>query len=230
MNSTQTNGHSQRSNYQDRARVQFNAGEPVLVELEFDKGTLTQGRFGDEFRFWVLALLDGKANVPATMWVPPKVALMIESLGAKAGDVLEITKLEKKNGSRKTIEWKVDRVFPTPKPTQAQPAAEMQPEEPEGFDQAPPWETAADPSAGAGALRPVSSMAPAKQFTAPAEGYNYGKTERDRILTCVCNAIDVAQLAGEYARSKGLMIAWTGEDVRAMALSEYITLSKGGAR
>lgn len=220
MNNTQTNG--QRTNYQERGRIQFNAGEPVSVELEFDDCKLTPGRFGDEYRFWVIGP-DG----PSTMWVQPKVAELIKALGAKAGDTIEITKTEVKKGSRKSIEWRVlpIHVAAQAKPTQPLPAAEL-PEEPEGFDQAPPWEEESHGNAARGAMIP---RPPAEPIAAPLP-QQQAKTERDRIMGCLCNAIDIAALGSEYARSKGLMIAWTGEDVRSLAITEYIQLCKGGAR
>jgi hypothetical protein len=42
------------------------------------------------------------------------------------------------------------------------------------------------------------------------------------MIACYCVAVDVAVEVQEYARKKGINIAFTGSDIRAMGITVYI--------
>jgi hypothetical protein len=47
-------------------------------------------------------------------------------------------------------------------------------------------------------------------------------TTLQHMMSCYCVAVDVAVEVQEYARNKGVNIAFTGSDIRAMGITVYI--------
>jgi hypothetical protein len=47
-------------------------------------------------------------------------------------------------------------------------------------------------------------------------------TTCQHMMSCYCVAVDVAVEVQEYARKKGINIAFTGSDIRAMGITVYI--------
>ena len=80
-------------------KVQFQTNVPVEVALKYNDGKEVTGQYGDQVLY---TLTDGRV-----MYVPPIVKKKIDELGIGRGELFTITKAEKKNGTRRTIEWVV---------------------------------------------------------------------------------------------------------------------------
>src|SRR5579864_1149269 len=80
-------------------KVQFQTNLPIEVALKYDDGKEVTGQYGDQVLY---TLTDGRV-----MYVPPIVKKKIDELGIGRGELFTITKAEKKNGTRRTIEWVV---------------------------------------------------------------------------------------------------------------------------
>ena len=222
------------------SKVQFQTNIPVEVALAYDGGKQVEGNFGPQVMFSLAQAPNGET----TMYVPPIVADRLAELNIRRGQLVEICKAEVKNGNRRSIQWKVNRVDPDPawqEPT-GEPRIPAAPASPKA---AKPKEEAAQPPTPEG----VQS-----QSTIPANGNGAGhiptngnghatlngipywdpKTELRR---CYNDAIEVLVAARDAAASKGLPVQFTGDDLRQVAATLYIDAGKdrrtpwnGGAR
>ena len=82
-------------------KVQFQTNVPIDVALKYNDGKEVTGQYGDQVLY---TLTDGRI-----MYVPPIVKRKIDELGIGRGELFTITKAEKKNGTRRTIEWVIGR-------------------------------------------------------------------------------------------------------------------------
>src|ERR1700758_1519920 len=80
-------------------KVQFQTNVSIDVALKYNDGKEVTGQYGDQVLY---TLTDGRV-----MYVPPIVKRRIKELGIGRGDLFTLTKAEKKNGTRRTIEWLV---------------------------------------------------------------------------------------------------------------------------
>jgi len=80
-------------------KVQFQTNVPVEVALKYGDGKEVNGQYGDQVLY---TLSDGRV-----MYVPPIVKRKIEELRIGRGELFTLTKAEKKNGTRRMIEWVV---------------------------------------------------------------------------------------------------------------------------
>src|SRR5260370_15931685 len=80
-------------------KVQFKTNVSIEVALKYNDGKEVTGQYGDQVLY---TLTDGRV-----MYVPPIVKRKIDELGIGRGELFTITKAEKKNGTRRTIEWVV---------------------------------------------------------------------------------------------------------------------------
>ena len=80
-------------------KVQFQTNVAVEVALKYGDGKDVTGQYGDQVLY---TLTDGRV-----MYVPPIVKKKIDELGIGRGEVFTIRKAEKRNGTRRTIEWVV---------------------------------------------------------------------------------------------------------------------------
>ena len=80
-------------------KVQFQTNVPIDIALKYNDGKEATGQYGDQVLY---TLTDGRV-----MYVPPIVKKKIDELGIGRGELFTITKAEKKNGTRRTIEWVV---------------------------------------------------------------------------------------------------------------------------
>jgi len=80
-------------------KVQFQTNVPVEVALKYNDGKEVTGQYGDQVLY---TLTDGRV-----MYVPPIVKRKIDELRIGRGELFTLTKAEKKNGTRRTIEWVV---------------------------------------------------------------------------------------------------------------------------
>jgi len=81
-------------------KVHFQTNVPIDVALKYNDGKEVTGQYGDQFLY---TLTDGRV-----MYVPPIVKKKIDELGIGRGDLFTIMKAEKKNGTRRTIEWVIE--------------------------------------------------------------------------------------------------------------------------
>src|ERR1700693_6336618 len=80
-------------------KLQFQTNVAIDVTLKYNDGKEVTGQYGDQVLY---TLTDGRV-----MYVPPIVKKKIDELGIGRGDLFTITKTEKKNGTRRPIEWVV---------------------------------------------------------------------------------------------------------------------------
>jgi hypothetical protein len=145
------------------------------------------------------------------MYVPPIVKKKIDELGIGRGELFTITKAEKKNGTRRTIEWVVatdgcgDR---KPQRREQQPNGTAPAQRRGGPGSAP---------ANGNGHRP-SSLSEAKGFLVTGHG--------QFLLQALAAAVDVASATERYAAACGLELQFTSEDLREIGLSIYATGAK----
>ncbi len=173
-------------------KVQFNTNIPVEVSLKYGDGKDVTGQYGDQVLY---TLTDGRV-----MYVPPIVRKQIEELGIPKGEPFTITKAEKKNGTRRTIEWLVTtnrrKVSPSAvasKNNRERPGANRGSEIQNGH--------------GADVARPRGSPG----------------ADRPSLLQAFTKAVDVAAEAERYAAAHGISLQFTSEDVREIGLSIFTT-------
>jgi hypothetical protein len=80
-------------------KVQFQTNVPIEVALKYNDGKEVTGQYGDQVLY---TLTDGRVK-----YAPPIVKKKIDELRIGRGELFTITKAEKKNGTRRTIEWVV---------------------------------------------------------------------------------------------------------------------------
>src|ERR1700693_2290735 len=80
-------------------KLQFQTNVAIDVTLKYNDGKEVTGQYGDQVLY---TLTDGRV-----MYVPPIVKKKIDELGIGRGELFTITKAEKKNGTRRSIEWLV---------------------------------------------------------------------------------------------------------------------------
>jgi hypothetical protein len=81
------------------ALVQLQTNIPVEAALKYSDGKDVTGQYGDQVLY---TLSDGRV-----IYVPSIVKKKIEKAGIARGELFSITKAERKNGTRRTIEWPV---------------------------------------------------------------------------------------------------------------------------
>ena len=186
-----------------REVIGFDA-EPVKVKL--DKGPHAgiecRGQYGIDWRYSV-------NNGKGLMYLPAEAREALLQSGAAAGEEVAIRRFGK--GRR----WEAERIAPD-LPFPSQPEARQV----EQTDQSPISSTARLPARLF--VRPEPQVAseppsPPEPVALPA-----ATAASQHMMSCYCVAIDVAVEVQEYARRKGINIAFTGSDIRAMGITVYI--------
>ena len=233
---SETNGKERR----EVLRLETNV--PVVASLMFDDGLPVQGRYGDQIMYTIAT--DGGERV---MYVDPNVSQMFEKLGLKRGEPFRIGKMTHKDGNRRGVEWKVRRLEPEEMapPLESAFGTPLETRPPSPFDDPPPVE-----SGGAAPPQPVSksgtatSGPPERQPNVPqpitpaphtAQRPRTpvpfaGRQDGQYILSALVNMIDVCGAVEHYAQAKGMELHFTGEDVRALAITCFINSKNGGRR
>jgi hypothetical protein len=182
-------------------KVQFQTSVSIDVALKYNDGKEVTGQYGDQVLY---TLADGRV-----MYVPPIVKKKIDELGIGRGELFTITKAEKKNGTRRTIEWVVDGSGDR---------------KPRRRDQQPNGTAPAQCRGGGGSTpangnghRP-SSLSEAKGFLVTGQG--------QFLLQALAAAVDVAAATERYKTACGLDLQFTSEDLREIGLSIYTTGAK----
>jgi hypothetical protein len=184
-------------------KVQFQTNVPIDVALKYNDGKEVTGQYGDQVLY---TLIDGRV-----MYVPPIVKKKIDELGIGRGELFTITKAEKKNGTRRTIEW----VVATDGSGDRNPQRRAQERNSEGPDRRRQG-AASLPENGNG-HRP-SLRNEAKGFLVTGQG--------QFLLQALAAAVDVAAATERYATACGLELQFTSEDLREIGLSIYTTGAK----
>ena len=184
-------------------KIHFQTNVPIDVALKYNDGKEVNGQYGDQVLY---TLTDGRV-----MYVPPIVKKKVDELGIGRGEKFTITKAEKKNGTRRTIEWVVatgaggDRK-PDRRDRQPNGTAPMHRH----------CEAGSAPANGNG-HRP-SPRIDAKGFLVTGQG--------QFLLQALAAAVDVAAATERYAIACGLELQFTSEDLREIGLSIYSTGAK----
>jgi hypothetical protein len=182
--------------------------EPVKVKL--DKGPYAgiecHGQYGIDWRY---SVNDGKA----VMYLPEEARDALIQTGVSAGEEVAIRRLGKSR-------WEVERIepdLPFPNAETAQSKAT-----PESLTP-----IISNPNARSAPERPFVPPERAESSARPADPDAFvlppsAVTASKHMMSCYCVAVEVAVEVQEYARRKGMHIAFTGSDIRAMGITVYI--------
>lgn len=230
-----------------REKVTFPANATQFVTLEFDDGQEVAGRAGPQAQYF---LVDNRI-----MWVDPEISEAIWNTGARAGDTVAITKRETHADGKKAVQWEVAMV----EDETEQPAPRNEPDERaaayvRAMPQAPRAAATPAPASDPAIWRPGSTPASPPDprieelrnlLTRPAataqEGICWGKPEDqatdtaaktnapNQMAACMCAAIRAASYAEQFGARIGKTVAFSTDDIRAMANTLYISASRGNA-
>ena len=178
-------------------KVQFQTNVPVEVALKYNDGKEVNGQYGDQVLY---TLTDGRV-----MYVPPIVKRKIDELGIGRGELFTLTKAEKKNGTRRTIEWLVAAGGAEERDTQTSTQALNGRQSRNG--------AAGDAVAGNRHAPRPSASGDAKGFLVTGPG--------QFLLQALAAAVDAAATTERYATACGLEPQFTSEDVREIGLRIY---------
>jgi hypothetical protein len=179
-------------------KVQFQTNIPVKVSLKYNDGKEVTGQYGDQVLY---TLMDGRV-----MYVPPIVKKKIDELGIERGETFTLTKAEKKNGTRRTIEWVVATIEQRDRdPRSSVQLPNSRPEQQRNGAAAPPN----------GNVHRANSNADSKGFLVTSHG--------QFLLQSLAAAVDVAAATERYAAASGVEVQFTSEDVREIGLRIYTT-------
>lgn len=184
-------------------KVQFQTNIPVEVALKYGDGKEVNGQYGDQVLY---TLTDGRV-----MYVPPIVKRRIEELGIGRGEFFTLTKAEKRNGTRRTIEWVVAAGERGDGP---QPQGRVQP-----------------PNGRRPAQQPNGTVVPRNANGHRANSTNDTKgflltSHGQLLLQSMAAAVDVAGATERYAAASGVELQFTSEDLREIGLRIYTTSLK----
>ena len=177
-------------------KVQFQTNVPVEVALKYNDGKEVNGQYGDQVLY---TLTDGRV-----MYVPPIVKRRIDELGIERGELFTLTKAEKKNGTRRTIEWLVAAEQSESRHTQTSDRGVNGRQRRNGVGEG---------IAGNGHARRPSASSDAKGFLVTGQG--------QFLLESLAAAVDAAATTERYATACGVELQFTSEDVREIGLRIY---------
>jgi hypothetical protein len=174
-------------------KIVFQTNIPVEVALKYDDGKDVKGQYGDQVLY---ALTDGRV-----MYVPPIVRKQIEDLGIGRSEPFTIIKAEKKNGTRRTIEWQVAANGRTGNERNQESADDSGRSTGAGPEKQP---------VGNGVVGPAIHVRASTQFLKQA----------------LALAVDAVAEAERYAGTHGISLQFTSEDVREIGLRIYANASQ----
>jgi hypothetical protein len=189
-----------------REVIRFEA-EPVKVKLDKapHAGIECRGQYGIDWRY---SVNHGKG----VMYLPAEAREALFESGAAAGEEVAIRRLGK-------TRWEAERIAPD-LPFRSQPEARQA----EETDQPTPPPSAARPLPERLFAHPepqVASEPPSSPERGAVPAAAVTATSQ-HMMSCYYVAVDVAVEVQEYARRKGVNIAFTGSDIRAMGITVYI--------
>ena len=186
-------------------KVQFQTNVPVDVALKYNDGKEVTGQYGDQVLY---TLTDGRV-----MYVPPIVKKKIDELGIGRGKQFTITKAEKKNGTRRTIEW----VIGTNENRDGKPQTRAQQLNGQASAQRRGGAGGGSAAANGNGRRPASPGDP-KGFLVTGQG--------QFLLQALAAGVDAAAATERYAAACGMELQFTSEDLREIGLTIYTSGAK----
>jgi hypothetical protein len=193
-----------------REVIRFEA-EPVKVKLDKDPhaGIECRGQYGIDWRY---SVNDGKG----VMYLPTEAREALFESGALEGEEVAIRRLGK-------TRWEAERIapdLPFPSQSEARQAEQTdQPTRPPSAARRLPERLFAPPEPQVASESPSSP----EPVPAPTAAPRVASPQAvQHMMSCYCVAVDVAVEVQEYARGKGINIAFTGSDIRAMGITVYI--------
>ena len=213
-----------------REKVEFPLNTPVVVTLDFDDGQLTAGRFGDQYQY----TFDQGTRIA---WLDPEVRELILKTGAAARDEIAICRREIKGANgRKRAQWEVEKVEedndgPTQAEIDAAERADAEARATRNREEAERLARAAQPAAAPAkrtrakaADDPTPAAAPAPATSDPRTAVTC-KMARD-FADCLLAAVTACQLSTAESANLGFPLPWTASDVRTIATTMYIGVTK----
>ena len=192
-----------------RQKVTFAPNIPTQVVLDSEP-TMQQNASGaEEWRYFLAG--------EQIMWVPLEAHQQIQDAGAVEGDSVVI---EKRKRGKEAANWIVT-TEPEPDARQALRNATTAPA---SRQPAPPRPTRGDNALPARGL--AADPIPQPPTPDARQAVEESLTAADLLAGALAAAIDAATEASDYARRKGLALAWTAADIRAMAATLYIERAK----
>ena len=185
-----------------KERVVFEANVPVEAMLAYPDGLKVQGRFGDQVMY---SLTDGRV-----MYVPPIVRDKLVELGIRQNEPFAICRAERREGTRRFVDWVV---------------------QPEGSTQSATanGDAHGSPANGDNGARIKSNgNGNGNGNGNPASAPTKSGTAEAALRAALTTSIDAALAAEQYASAHGLSIRFGSEDLRAMALSLFIQHARDG--
>jgi len=174
--------------------IRFETNVPVVAALKFAEGLKVEGQYGDQIMYTTVD--DQK------MFLSPIVADKIKELGIQRGERIRITKKEVRNGTRRGIEWQVERADePTP-PSNSEVMRHMR-----------------EQNAAAAEPQPVSTRIDPSLTKAPLGSSNL-------MAAAVMQAVEAAKAGEEHAKALGMSFKFTEQHLSSFACTIYIQHSK----
>jgi hypothetical protein len=178
-------------------KVAFQTNVPVEVALKYGDGKDVNGQYGDQVLY---TLTDGRV-----MYVPPIVRKQIEDLGIARGELFTITKAEKRNGTRRTIEWQVCAEGRTASQKNSESVVDNSRRAGGGPEKQPSGQTSRNGVVGR--VAPTGAGA-------------------QSLKQALALAVDAAAEAERYAGTHGISLQFTSEDVREIGLRIYANAAR----
>lgn len=224
----------------DNNIIQFQANVPEEMAFTYASGKLSTN--GSYYR----GTTDGRK-----VFLKAEVENQLVAMGVQPGERVQITMIERRQGTRRFVSWEVKRVDPPgdpgapvqhqPVPIQATPVTNVQ-----RAATSVQRETTETPN-----LRPANGAPPARETAPPAttaqpkpngsatENFNtepkIHHTQLSQALSgALVATVDAFLQTSEYAKSKGLQVEWhldfTGELLQRLATSAFIAIMDGKAQ
>ncbi len=173
------------------------------------------------------------------MYVPPAVRTKIEELGIGKGCPFTICKTERRNGSRRWIEWVVNSPLP---PATQERVQKDQPDHAPRTAGGPHQTQPANPNSRSSARSTAQTNQSDSGLKSQARTNGIPQTPVGSsigpllampgvalaIQSALIVGIDAAIAAEQYAAANGLPLRFTSEDVRAIALTLFIQQAREG--
>jgi hypothetical protein len=189
--------------------VKLEYGRAETVAFKFLTGKNFEGTFGmrvlftlsDDRRLWVDAE-DGS-----------DIDHRLQELGVRAGEPVKLTKIRHPRGGGHSI--RIERVEDNAAPASvtSEPASPLEAKLTRSLEVAR--------TEGPQAFQRNAHVVPA-EASAPAQTDDTAR----RLMGCFCAAIDAIAEAQAYADKKGVKVAFTSEDLRAVAITAFIQTEK----
>lgn len=183
-----------------KEKVEFPTNVAVPVALAYTNGKDVEGRYGDQVYYTLVG--------DRVMYVPPIVRKQIEELGIQKGQEFTIIKCERKNGTRRSIEWIVDASSDAAEPPPPEPASVSRPASRNGNGQQ-----------NGGTPPPVADQ---RDCLGTAAGQS--------LMRALKGAVDIAVATERYAAEAGWSLRFSSEDVRAIGLTVFIQHARDGGQ